>query len=174
VFVDESYRNGRYLLTAVAVQPSDLRRLRKVVREMLMPGQRELHLKAENPRRRRTLLARAVAAGGCATVYVASCQAREQEAARAACLQRLVVDLVAVGAHRLVMDSRGDRDRNDILTLQSALGAHPRLTGLTYEHLDSAHEPLIGLADMLGWAYGAGGDWQRRVASAVLAVTVRR
>jgi hypothetical protein len=29
---------------------------------------------------------------------------------------------------------------------------------------------LIGVADMIGWAYGAGGDWQRRVAPSITAV----
>lgn len=74
------------------------------------------------------------------------------------------------GARRLVLDTRGECDRHDIRTLVAALGARPSATHLTYEHLDSAHELLIGLAAVLGWAYGAGGDWQRRSTPAITAV----
>jgi hypothetical protein len=84
----------------------------------------------------------------------------------------LVEDLLKNGARRLVLDSRGDRDRHDVRTLQNALGAYPAATHLTYEHLDSTHELLIGVADMIGWAYGAGGDWRRRVAPAIVSVTM--
>jgi hypothetical protein len=169
-FVDESFRDGWYLLTAALVQPGDLRRLRTVLRGLLLPGQREMHLKAEKAPRRRALLDQLVASGAVGTVYVASATRATQEAARALCLHQLTVDLLKAEAHRLVLDSRGDRDRFDVRTLQAALGAHPAATRLTYEHLDSAHELLIGVADMIGWAYGAGGDWRRRVAPAVTSV----
>lgn len=169
-FVDESYRDGRYLLTAALVQPGDLRGLRTVMRGFLLPGQREMHLKAEKAPRHRILLDRLVAAGAVGTVYVAPATRAAQETARAFCLHQLTVDLLKAEAHRLVLDSRGERDRFDVRTLQAALGVHPAATRLTYEHLDSAHEILIGVADMIGWAYGAGGDWQRRVAPAVTAM----
>jgi hypothetical protein len=103
-------------------------------------------------------------------VYLADGPGRQQEAARARCLTQLVNDLLKTGARRLVLDSRGDRDRYDVRTLQAALGAYPAATQLTYEHLDSAHELLIGVADMIGWAYGAGGDWRRRITPALASV----
>jgi hypothetical protein len=34
--------------------------------------------------------------------------------------------------------------------------------GLTYEHVRSADEPLLWVADVVAWAYGAAGDWRRR------------
>jgi hypothetical protein len=144
--------------------------LRTVMRGLLLPGQREMQLKAEKAPRRRTLLDQIVASGAVGTVYVASATRSTQEAARTLCLHQLTVDLCKAEAHRLVLDSRGDRDRFDVRTLQSALGAHPAATRLTYEHLDSAHELLIGVPDMIGWAYGAGDDWRRRIAPAVTAV----
>lgn len=171
VFVDESYRDGRYLLTAAVVEPADLRSLRAVMRGLLLPGQRELHLKAEKAPRRRQLLDQVVATGVQVRVYLADGPGRQQEAARALCLSTLVNDLLKDGARRLVLDSRGERDRYDVHTLQTALGTYPAATQLTYEHLDSAHELLIGVADMIGWAYGAGGDWRRRITPALAAVT---
>ena len=169
-FVDESFRDGWYLLTAALAQPGDFRRLRTAMRGFLLPGQREMHLKAEKAPRRRVLLDQLVASGAVGTVYVASSTRATYETARALCLHQLTVDLLKVEAHRLVLDSRGDRDRLGVRTLQAAPGTHPAATRLTYEHLDSAHELLIGAADMIGWVYGAGGDWRRRVAPAVTSV----
>jgi hypothetical protein len=53
VFVDESRRRDCYQLAAAFVEPRDLQRLRKQLRQLLMPGQRELHFKRESDRRQR-------------------------------------------------------------------------------------------------------------------------
>jgi hypothetical protein len=141
-----------------------------MMRGTLLPGQREVHFKAQNGPRRRKLLDQIVAAGVRADIYLAKFVAAEQELARAACLRRLVADLLNSSAQRLVMDTREARDERDMRTLQAALGAHPSKTQLTYEHVDSAHELLIGIPDSRGWAYGAGGDWRRRATPAIRSV----
>ncbi|MCA1674793.1 MAG: hypothetical protein LC799_22245 [Actinobacteria bacterium] len=46
-FVDESCRARAYLLTVALVDPADLVRLRRLLRGLLLPGQRELHCKKE-------------------------------------------------------------------------------------------------------------------------------
>ena len=140
------------------------------MRGLLLPGQREVHIKAEKGPRRRRLLDQIVAAGVRANIYIASGAGAEQEDAREACLARLVADLVQTGSQRLVLDTRASRDGRDVRTIQATLGAHPSKSLLTYEHVDSAHEVLIGVADCLGWAYGAGGDWRRRALPAIEAV----
>jgi hypothetical protein len=56
---------------------------------------------------------------------------------------------------------------HDEMTIRAVLGDRPRTTGLTYEHFDSTHELLLGVADVVGWCYGAGGDWRRRIAPVV-------
>jgi hypothetical protein len=45
-FVDESYREGHYLLTATVVPPGQVSKLRGALRQLL-PGERELHLKRD-------------------------------------------------------------------------------------------------------------------------------
>jgi hypothetical protein len=169
-FVDESFREGRYLVTAALVDPGDLRRLRTIMRGLLLPGQRHLSCKLEKAPRRRVLVDQVVAAGVQATVYVAACSPKGQELARQACLARLVHDLMAAGALRLVLDSRGERDRLDVRVLQRALAPHPSSSHLVYEHAYSRVEPLIWVADISGWAFGAGGEWRRRIAPAVAKV----
>ncbi len=52
VFVDETKRRG-YLLVASAVVPSDLDATRRMLRGLVLPGQRRLHMKDESDPRKR-------------------------------------------------------------------------------------------------------------------------
>ncbi|MFD2422048.1 hypothetical protein [Amycolatopsis pigmentata] len=169
-FIDESTRNGSYLLCVTIVEPSRLTSARKELVGLLLPGAREIHFKKEKQPRRRSLADRIAGLGIPAHVYTAPCTPRTEEMTRQRCLERAVRDLLEVGAHRLVFDSRDLRDRHDKVTLQRALGAHPSKTELTYEHMDSAAEPLLWISDTVAWCHGAGGDWRRRVCSAVARV----
>jgi hypothetical protein len=165
-FVDESCRGGRYLLAVALVDPASLAGLRKQVRSLLLPGQREVHCSKESPTRRRLIVSTLVGADARAWVYTRRCDG-DQEQARQECLDRMVTDVVKLGAQRLVLDSREESNRLDEVTIRAVLGNRPRETGLTYEHLDSTHELLLGVADVVAWCYGAGGDWRRRIAPVV-------
>lgn len=169
-FVDESIRGKLYLISAAIVDPGDLARLRRELRSHLLSGQRELHFKKEKPPRKRQLADRIVGAGVKVRIYTAGC-GRSFEIARQACLARLVGELINMGAHRLVLDERAERDKIDAHTLRNALGPKPSIRQLTYEHLDSTSEPLLWIPDAIGWCYGAGNDWRRRISPAVIAVT---
>ena len=137
-FVDESRRNDTYLLAAAVVSPGQLAKLRKLLMGLRMPNQRELHFKKETPGRR-------------------------EERARHTCVARLTDDLQKIGVTRLVFDSREVRDDHDLLTIRTALGKSAWGTGLFYEHVPSENDPLLWIADIVAWCYGAGGDWLRRV-----------
>ncbi|MBM7770746.1 hypothetical protein JOD54_000950 [Actinokineospora baliensis] len=160
-FADESRRGDNYFIAAALVGPRDLSPLRKLLKGMRKPGQRELHFKKEDKTRRKEIVSRLVGSGAAVQIYVASC-VRGEEVARRRCLVQLVEDLVDFGVGRLVLDSREVRDDADIQLFQRTLGAH-RHHDLVYEHQDSCWEPLLWVADAVAWCYGAGGDWQRRV-----------
>ncbi|MFE2754224.1 DUF3800 domain-containing protein [Actinosynnema sp. NPDC059335] len=161
-FVDESRRKDTYFLAAALVELGDLTRLRTALRALLFPGQRELHFQRETPQRRKAILSRLVEWEVRVDLYRADC-GRSEEQARQTCLVRLVDDLLDIDARRLVLDSRPGRDRHDVRTIRNASGKRPRDSGLLYEHFDSALEPLLWVADIAAWSYGAGGDWTRRV-----------
>jgi hypothetical protein len=91
--------------------------------------------------------------------------------ARTACLHQLVVDLADGGVGRRVLDSQPSRDQLDARTIWATLGTRPG-TVLRFDHADSASEPSIWVADPIGWAHGADGEW-RRVAPAVTCVNDR-
>jgi hypothetical protein len=161
-FVDESRRKDTYFLAAALVELSELTRLRTALRGQLFPGQRELHFQRETPQRRRSILSRVMESKVRVDLYHADCR-RSEEEARQRCLIRLVDDLLDIEARRLVLDSRPGRDQLDVRTIRHVSGKRPRESGLLYEHFDSALEPLLWLADIAAWSYGAGGDWTRRI-----------
>ncbi|WNV91205.1 hypothetical protein [Umezawaea sp. Da 62-37] len=160
-FVDESRRNDRYLLVVAIIDPGDLAELRKLLRDLLLPGQKEVHFKKEEPGRRKIILSRLVRFGPVVHVYQCSCAGGE-ERARQKCLVALVLDLVALGVIRLVLDSREVRDHHDKQTIKAVLGKPSAESPFIYEHVVSTQEQLLWIADVVGWCYGAGGEWRRR------------
>jgi hypothetical protein len=161
-FVDESRRKSTYLVAAVIVDPGDLRELRKLVRSLLLPGQKEVHFKKEKTDRRKIILSRLAACGPLVHLYRRECAGGE-EIARQECLIALMVDLIELGATRLVLDSREVRDRHDLQTIKAVLGKHWEQSSFVYEHRVGTQESLLWIADVVGWCYGAGGEWRRRV-----------
>lgn len=151
------------------VEVDRLAATRRDLRGLLLAGQRELHCKQEKPARRRFLADRMVALG-CSVLAYRTTAESGQEQARERCLRRAVEDLLALDARRLVLDSRQGRDHHDVRVLRDALGPRPSTSGLTYQHMDSTQEPLLWIADVLGWCYNAGGFWRSRVSQAVMGV----
>lgn len=161
-FIDESARAGTYLLCVTLVEPAHLATTRRTLSKLLLPGARELHFSKERTPRRRQLADQIAALPVSSRIYQGACGRKEEERTRQRCLSRIMNDLLVLRAHRLVLDSRDSQDLHDRTTLQLSLGSHPSKTELTYEHLDSAVEPLLWISDAVGWCYGAGGDWRRR------------
>jgi len=169
-FVDESARADRYLIAAAIVDPAHVRRLRQAMRALLMPKQRELHCNHEKPVRRRQL-ADSIARLPVEVAFYTRSWHQHDEPARQDCLDRLVRDLLARQAHRLVIDTRNQRDIHDERTMRRLLGPHPSGSKLVYEHVDSVCEPLLWIADVAAWCFGAGRDWRKRIDPIVATTT---
>jgi len=73
------------------------------------------------------------------------------------------------GGQRLVIEGReetpnlAERQR---ISVALARGLGP--ASLIYEHMHVRDEPILWMSDAVAWAYGAGGDWRRRVSPIVL------
>ncbi|HEY4021324.1 MAG TPA: hypothetical protein VGM75_21730 [Pseudonocardiaceae bacterium] len=78
-------------------------------------------------------------------------------------LRKQLTDLLKMGAHRLVIDTRAERDRFDGKTIREQLHDQPAHSSFSYAHNDSGSEPLCWIADAAAWCFGAGGDWRRRI-----------
>ena len=167
-FIDESRRNERYLLAVAIIHPRDLTRLRKLLRSLLLPGQKEVHFHNEKNDRRKIVLSRLVACGPLVHVYQRTCASGE-ERARQECLVAVVVDLTALGVARMVLDTRRERDWHDKQTIRAVLGKDAK-ESFIYEHVVSSLEQLLWIVDVVAWCYGAGGEWRRRVTPLVARV----
>ncbi len=77
VFLDEIKRQGYVAAAAVVVPPGDLAPLRSVVRGLVLPGQRRVHMKDERDSRRREIAAALVDAGVEVVISDAAAEAGE-------------------------------------------------------------------------------------------------
>lgn len=162
-FMDESERDRRYYLCVAIVEQTHVNIMRKQLNCLLMPGQRELHFKQEKPPRRRALADKVANLPVTVRIYQTSYTPRTDESSRQSCLELAVSDLLKIGAHRLVIDTRGERDRFDGRTIRKQLYGQSIDCNFSYEHNPSELEPLCWIADAAGWCFGAGGDWRRRI-----------
>ncbi|MCF6745210.1 hypothetical protein E9529_13190 [Blastococcus sp. KM273128] len=166
VFVDESKRRG-YLLAAVAVPVGDLHAVRKVLRDLVLPGQRRLHMKDESDPRRRAIASAIVGCGVRAIVYDAARRHRTDRDRREACLRLLVDDAAARGDHALVLEQDDTLVASDRRILYHAARYAGCAETLRYDHRRAGAELLLALPDAVAWCWARGGDWRRRIGPAI-------
>jgi len=159
-FVDESERPGRYLMCAVLVAPAHLAEVRQALIALRMPGQRRLHMNNEQNPRRRLILDRIAALPLRAHVYQ---RPGRPVQARAACLRAMTADLLAAGVTTLVIEPVDGFEHRDHSVLINELQQLKMPNSIVYEHVVAKLEPNLWAADAVAWAYGAGGDWRRRI-----------
>ncbi len=159
VYVDETKRAG-YVMAAVAV--ADPGATRKVIRGLVQPGNRRLHMVDERPRARPGIVASLIATSIEATIYDAGRQYRTDRQARSACLCALVEDLAGPDV-RIVFEQDETLLSHDNQTLIEATRATGQREHLHYEHLHAHEEPLLALPDVVAWCWVRSGEWRRRI-----------
>jgi hypothetical protein len=168
VYVDESKRSG-YVLAAVTV--TDPAAARRIVRSLILPDQRRLHMKQERPGRRGAIVAALVEAPIAATIYEAARSYSTDREARAACLAALVRDLSgSSGPARLVIeqdDSLVRSDRHELYQLVRQAGISETVE---YRHQRAFEDPLLALPDVVAWCWARSGEWRRRIRPILVAV----
>lgn len=161
-FLDESRRGPTYLVAVVIALPRDLDRVRTALRAKVKPGQRRLHFKKESDSRRGEVLGLLQGLGIRARIW--TCDHSNDRVARHACLRGAGGHLVNIGAARLVLESCAHQDAHDRHTLALV---QRKIFELTYEHFRAHEDPMLWASDAIAWAYGAGGEWRRRVSGLV-------
>ncbi|MBS9533861.1 hypothetical protein KIH27_09720 [Mycobacterium sp. M1] len=166
LFIDER-KHGGYLLVAAVIEAHQVPTARRVVGALLLPGQRRIHMKAENPGRKRTI-ARALAEAGIpAVVYDAGRHYRTQREARQQCLRAIVSDhadgvetLMVIEEDRTLVDS-------DRRILYQAVREAGCVDCLHYDHRRAESERLLGIPDAIAWCWGSGNPWRTLVQPSV-------
>ena len=166
-FADETKQRGYQMVLVTAGGAEQVEELRKLMRGLVLKGQRRVHMKKEDDSRRRAIAAAICGSGVTATVYDAGRRYRRELDAREACLRQIVADLS--GQPDLLVleqdDSLLDWDRR----LLYRLTRNAKADGLGYEHRRAATEALLAVPDAIAWCWAKGGDWRRRIEPVVLA-----
>jgi hypothetical protein len=155
-FVDESIRGQRYLMGCVLIEARHLPATRAAVGALPTRGRR-LHFNNEVDAQRRILLA--AIADLPVQAFVVVCHRRHgvsEFLAREACLAVIVAEVQSQGVDRLVIESRQD-DSEDTRIISKV---RQPLPPLVFEHRIARREAMLGVADGITWAAGAGASWQ--------------
>jgi hypothetical protein len=169
-FVDESRRGNRYILTAALIASRDVQPTTVAVRAALPRGRRRAHFSAEGDTVRRQILDAYCRLSTQVVVAVSEYLGGSDQAARDACLIALVESLEELAVGALVLDTRGVlRDRLDRQTIERALEAARAPREIYHAHRGSRDEVLLGVPGAIGWAYGAGGLWRKKIEPLILA-----
>ena len=159
-FSDESERGSTMYVGVVVVPTGSLHEARRVMRAMLLPGQRRLHMAKEGQRRRRAILDAAIDLRADAHVLSAR---RELGVSRIDTRAHLLRAAAAVASESAVweLDAQDDAQlHRDRLLLEVAFSEG----GPAYDHRPSHEEPMLWVVDAMLWAFGVGGEMRRRVA----------
>lgn len=168
VYVDETKRAGYVLAASSVPEPAAAR---KIIRGLIVPGRRRLHMNHEAARRRRIIVAALVAMPIEVTIYDAARRYRTDREARAACLAALIEDLAHTGGDvRLVLERDDSLVSYDNQRLIEATRATGQRRVVHYEHLPAHAEPLLALSDVAAWCWVRSGEWRRRIAPVLSAV----
>lgn len=172
IFVDETKRRD-YVMVAASVLGDDVAAARAVVKGLLKPGQKHLHMKDEADGRKETIAKTLVSANLRATVYNAGRRHGNQVRARAACLAALVDDVAASDVETLiVLDQDETLVQFDRRLLYRSVHAVGREYELHYEHRRSNTEQLLGIPDAFAWCWAKGGHWRSLISTVVTVRTV--
>jgi hypothetical protein len=134
-----------------------------MLRGLVLPGQRRLHMKDENDQRRRSIATAIAVSGVTATIYDAGQRYRNERERRAACLHALIMDVAHRGDAMLVLeqdDTLLSWDNQRLIEFTREAGYRDTLH---YEHCRGASELLLAVPDAVAWCWAKGGDWRRRI-----------
>lgn len=168
VFVDES-KNKDYLLIAAFTSSRSQQELRQHMRSLLLPNQNRIHMKTERDSRRREILDTIVSLGVRVDIFKVETGKgkRTQVEARADVLKCLVRQMLDEKATYLCLETDETMDRRDRQVIAQYLREQRQADAIQYRHMPAKSEILLCIPDAVGWAWGRGGLWKKKVQSIV-------
>ena len=159
-YVDESVRDS-FLLCGANVNQSMIPSIRDALREMKPSDRSHIHMYRE---RRSTQLAMANFVSAlpisCWLVSISTATAKEP-LARPLALAALTNIKSIQGSRLLTLDDTSARRVDSQILREVARGVEYQFPH--YRHMNSRHEPLLWLPDIIAWCYGRGGTWRDAV-----------
>ncbi|CAB4343888.1 unannotated protein [freshwater metagenome] len=159
-YVDESVRDN-FLLCGVNIVQSLIPGTRDALRELKPTDRSHIHMYRE---RRATQIAVADFVSNlpisCWLITVSTATAKEP-LARPMALSALSKMGSLRGSRLLTLDDTSARRVDSQILREVARGVNYQFPH--YRHMNSRHEPLLWLPDIIAWCYGRGGTWRDSV-----------
>jgi hypothetical protein len=168
IYVDESTEND-YLLMCAVFASADVNQARTAMRNLLLPGQRDLHMKKER-RRAAQILGVIVELNPEVIIYRVD-RKTDAMVARRRCVEAVAGEACRLEIARLVMDPiESVVDRDLFWILQGVRKAGHATPPFGYHHMKRHEEPLLWIADSVGWAWARGGAQRKLVEQLVTVI----
>ena len=159
-YVDESARDN-FLLCGINVQQSQIHKIRGTLREFKVNGRSHLHMYQENRSTQEAVAAFVSNLPIRGWLIIVSAHTAKEPLARKLALQSLVEISSLRGSRLLTLDDISCRRSDSKLLKDVAKNMDYQFPH--YRHVNSRHEPLLWLPDIVAWCYGRGGSWRDAV-----------
>lgn len=159
-YIDESIR-GEYILCVVYVKADQLNTIRHQVKNLRHPNRASIHIQEESKSTQNSIR-RQISTISCrAQIFTASTRNQPISVARTTTLRRAVLHSSRLEVNLITLDASNSllRDRKNI----NDIAASHNIRVPHYRHMNSRHEPLLWLPDIVAWCYGRGGVWKEAV-----------
>jgi hypothetical protein len=158
-WVDESMHvaAGLYILAAVVCDPGGCDPIRDTMRSLLDEGQPKLHWSGESPDRKEKIVGTVAQIDIAAVVVIGTPMAKKnQERARAVCMESMVVALTAMGVEQVLLEERTPSlNERDQLLIRSIRGKKLIPKAMRIEVGQPSAEPMLWVSDIVAGAVGA-------------------
>ena len=155
-YVDESARDGLYLMAAVLVPPDRGSEIRFVLHEALRRDQRRYHWHDEDAPSRMAMAERVGSFALDAVVVVESAvDSKRLERARRHCLLRLLWEIGRRDIHEVLIESRHRSDAHDRRVIGAVQRSGQALQALRFRFGSPYEESLLWLPDVVAGAAAA-------------------
>ena len=159
-YVDESARQS-YLLCGVNVEQSRTAELRSNLRALRPPAQTRIHMYRESKATQERIVRELLTLEIHAWIIRVSRQVSKLPNSRHLAI-RSTSQIESMRRSRLLVFDQSSShlaDRRSLSEVASAVDFQfPH-----YRHMNSRHEPLLWLPDIIAWCYGRGGPWRDAV-----------
>lgn len=162
-FVDES-KSKTYIFSLVIVKQNQLQSTRRLLRDLVLPGQRSLHFSKESMSRRGEILKSILAAN--LELLILETGLKGHKEGRLAGLIGLSEIAQNANLHSLLLERDDSTFNSDQRILRGQFNQVGRSDQKNFDFRYRHEEPILWAADAIAWSYQKGGMFRHRLLEA--------
>jgi hypothetical protein len=160
LYVDESKAKG-FTLAATSMEPQQIVRVRRALRDLCLPGQRSIHMVNERDSRRRKIISELEKLQ--TQTHVVKASGGRAIDCRRACLQEIVDLALSLGAIKIVFEMDASFLDFDTKVISECIRRADAKNKLVFIHLPREQEPIMWISDVVAWCVNKPGEFSIRV-----------